>query len=155
MNNRIRHTKLMNGNEGSGPGTAGPATRSEIMTGNTQAMKGHWNEFRGLVKQRWGELTEDDLQLLEGNIEQMVGRIQQKTGEGREAIESFFAQMESRGSAAVAHAAQYAHQVGDSVRERYDRIEDRVKHDPATSIAMVFGVGIVAGLIAGLAIRHR
>ena len=71
----------------------------------------------GLARQRWSQLTEDDLGVLEGNIEQLIGRIQQKTGEGREAIEKFFSEMTSRGSSAVAHAAeaagQYAHQVGD------------------------------------------
>ena len=64
----------------------------------------------------------------EGNIEQLVGRIQQKTGEGREAIEKFFSEMTSRGSSAVAHAAeaagQYAHQVSDQIRERYDSAEE-------------------------------
>ncbi len=129
------------------------------MTSDMQALNGRWNQFRGLVKQRWSELTEDDLQLLEGSIEQMVGRIQQKTGEGREAIESFFSDLTSRGSTAVAHAAtsvgQYAHQVGDRVRGRYDRMEEVVREDPAKSVVLVFGIGVVAGLIAGLAIRSR
>ena len=129
------------------------------MTSEMLAMNGKWNQFRGLIKQRWRELTEDDLQLLEGSIEQMVGRIEQKTGEGREAIESFFSDLTSRGSTAMAHAAnsvdQYARQVGDRVRGRYDLMEDVVRQDPAKSIALVFGIGVVTGLIAGLAIRSR
>jgi uncharacterized protein YjbJ (UPF0337 family) len=126
---------------------------------NAQAIQGQWNQFRGLVKQRWGELTDDDLQLLEGNIEQLVGRIQQKTGEGREAVERFFSDLVSRGSTAAAHAAhavgQYSHQVRDQIRERYDSAKGRVRHHPTESVTAVLGIGLVAGLIIGLAIRAR
>ena len=91
---------------------------------NVQTIQGEWNYLCGLAKQRWSQLTEDDFGAQEGNFEQLVGRIQQKTGEGREAIEKFFAEMTSRGSSAVSHAAesagQYAHQVSDQLRERYD-----------------------------------
>jgi uncharacterized protein YjbJ (UPF0337 family) len=126
---------------------------------NMQAIQGEWNYLCGLARQRWGQLTEDDLGVQEGNIEQLVGRIQQKTGEGREAIEKFFSEMTSRGSSSVAHAAesagQYAHQVGDRVRERYDNAESLVRHYPIESVVAAFGIGLVAGLIAGLAIRAR
>ena len=57
---------------------------------NVQTIQGEWNYLCGLARQRWSQLTEDDLGAQEGNIEQLVGRIQQKTGEGREAIEKFF-----------------------------------------------------------------
>ena len=106
-----------------------------------------------------GQLTDDDLQIQGGNFDQLVGLIQQKTGEGREAIETFLADMTSRGSSAVAHAAEtagrYAHDAVDQARDRYDRAEAAVRHNPAQSVAMVFGIGLVAGLIVGLAVRHR
>ena len=124
---------------------------------NTQEIQGQWNQLRGRVKERWGQLTDDDLQIQAGNFDQLVGRIQQKTGEGREAIEKFFSDMTSRGSSAVAHAAEaagrYAHQVGDQVRDRYDNAEGVVRHHPAETVVAVLGIGLVAGLIVGLAIR--
>ena len=55
---------------------------------NLQTIQGGWNHLCALARQRWSQLTEDDLRVQEGNIEQLVGRIQQKTGEGREAIET-------------------------------------------------------------------
>ncbi len=67
--------------------------------------------------------------------------------------------MTTRGSSAVTHAAEaagrYAHQVSDQVRDRYDRAEGVVRHNPARSVAVVFGLGLVAGLIVGLTVRHR
>jgi len=126
---------------------------------NAQTITGEWNQLCGLARQRWSQLTEDDLGVQEGNLEQLVGRIQQKTGEGREAIEKFFSEITSRGSSAVAHAAeaagQYAHQVGDRLRERYDNAESLVRHHPTETVLAAFGIGLVAGVITGLAIRGR
>jgi len=126
---------------------------------NVQTIQGEWNYLCGLARQRWSQLTEDDLGVLEGNVEQLIGRIQQKTGEGREAIEKFFSDATSRGSSAVANAAeaagQYAHQVGDQIRERYDSAENLVRRHPTETVVAAFGIGLFAGLIAGLAIRSR
>jgi uncharacterized protein YjbJ (UPF0337 family) len=137
---------------------------------NAQELQGQWNSLRGQVKQKWGQLTDDDLQIHGGNVDQLVGRIQQKTGEGREAIERFLGELTSRGSSAVAQAAEsvgnFAHQAGDRLRDqygyiadqardRYDQAQDVVRHSPAQSVAAAFGVGLVAGLVIGLAIRSR
>ncbi len=126
---------------------------------NMQTIQGEWDDLCGLARQRWNQLTEDDLRVQVGNIEQLVGRIQEKTGEGREAIEKFFSEMTSRGSSAVAHAAgaagQYAHQVGDQIRERYDSAEGLVRRHPTLAVVEAFGIGLVAGLIIGLTIRAR
>ena len=42
---------------------------------------GNWNQFKGKVKQRWGQLTDDELSEVEGHFDQLVGLVQQKTGE--------------------------------------------------------------------------
>jgi uncharacterized protein YjbJ (UPF0337 family) len=129
------------------------------MATGAKEIQGQWDRLRGRARERWAQLTDDDLQIREGDLDQLVGRIQQKTGEGREAIEAFLADPTTRGSSAVAHAAEaagrYAHQVSDQVRDRYDRAQGVVRHNPARSVAVVFGLGLVAGLIVGLAVRHR
>ncbi len=43
-------------------------------------IEGNWVEFKGLVKERWGELTDDDLLQIQGERQQLVGRIQQTYG---------------------------------------------------------------------------
>ena len=43
-------------------------------------VEGNWVEFKGLVKERWGELTDDDLMQIQGERQQLVGRIQQTYG---------------------------------------------------------------------------
>jgi uncharacterized protein YjbJ (UPF0337 family) len=119
---------------------------------NMQEVKGQWNQLQGLVKKRWGQLTDDDLRVLGENLDELVGFIQQKTGEGREAIESFLSAMTSRSMAAVSHAAESA---GRYTREGLHRAGDTVRHHPGPSAATVFGIGLVAGVLVGLAIRRR
>jgi uncharacterized protein YjbJ (UPF0337 family) len=43
-------------------------------------VSGGWKEFRGKVKEKWGELTDDDLDRIDGQREQLEGQIQQKYG---------------------------------------------------------------------------
>ena len=50
-------------------------------------IKGDWNIIKGRLKEKWAQLTEDDLQYIEGRQEELYGRIQKRTGETREAIE--------------------------------------------------------------------
>ena len=50
---------------------------------NQQTLTGHWNEVRGKLKEKWGQLSDDDLRSFSGSIDQLVGRIQEKTGDAR------------------------------------------------------------------------
>ena len=96
---------------------------------NAQALQGQWNQIRGELKKKWGQLTEDDLRFNNGNIDQLVGKIQQRTGEAREAIEQFLTEATSQGASAISQAAgqvgQYARYAGDQAREGYNRISDQ------------------------------
>lgn len=47
---------------------------------------GRWNELKGKVKQRWGDLTDDEIAQTEGNIDELIGKIQQKYGGTKEEI---------------------------------------------------------------------
>lgn len=54
---------------------------------NTLQIKGNWNIAKGKLKQKWGELTDDDLDYVEGKEDELLGRIQKRTGQTREEIE--------------------------------------------------------------------
>jgi uncharacterized protein YjbJ (UPF0337 family) len=49
-------------------------------------MKGKWNQLKGEVKRKWGQMTDDDLLQVEGNMDKLIGKIQERTGEQRDAI---------------------------------------------------------------------
>lgn len=54
---------------------------------NTDQLEGNWKILKGKLKQKWGQLTDDDLDVVEGQKDELIGRIQKRTGETREAIE--------------------------------------------------------------------
>lgn len=54
---------------------------------NKLQLKGDWNITKGKLKQKWADLTDDDLQYIEGKQDELIGRIQKRTGESREAVE--------------------------------------------------------------------
>jgi uncharacterized protein YjbJ (UPF0337 family) len=49
-------------------------------------IEGNWNQIKGKMKQKYGELTDDDLKYAEGKDDELIGRLQEKTGKTREAI---------------------------------------------------------------------
>jgi uncharacterized protein YjbJ (UPF0337 family) len=51
--------------------------------------KGNWNIMKGKLKQKWANLTDDDLQFAEGKADELIGRIQKRTGETHDAIKRY------------------------------------------------------------------
>ena len=49
-------------------------------------IKGNWNEIKGKLKQRYANLTDDDLSYSEGKAEEMLGKVQKKVGKTREEL---------------------------------------------------------------------
>jgi len=49
-------------------------------------MKGTWNEVKGRLKQKYADLTDDDLMFAEGKEDELYGRLQQKLGKSKEEI---------------------------------------------------------------------
>ncbi|HEY9487859.1 MAG TPA: CsbD family protein [Chryseosolibacter sp.] len=49
-------------------------------------IKGAWNEMKGKLKQKYAQLTDDDLTYEEGREDEMYGRLQKKLGKTRDEI---------------------------------------------------------------------
>lgn len=49
-------------------------------------IKGTWNELKGKLKQKYGELTDDDLTFAEGKEDELYGRLQKRLGKTKEEI---------------------------------------------------------------------
>jgi len=52
-------------------------------------IKGNWNQVKGKLKQKYGDLTDDDLTYVEGQKDELLGRIQKKTGQSKEEVKKF------------------------------------------------------------------
>lgn len=54
---------------------------------NEDILKGKWKQFRGQVKETWGELTDDDLDRIDGAQDKLAGKIQERYGYTKEKAE--------------------------------------------------------------------
>ena len=54
---------------------------------NWDQIKGDWKQFRGRIKQQWGELTDDDLDVIDGVRDELVGKLQSRYGYAKERAE--------------------------------------------------------------------
>lgn len=63
---------------------------------NWDRIKGDWKQFKGRVKEQWGELTDDHLDQIEGQREQLVGRIQKQYGISRDEADRQVSEWETR-----------------------------------------------------------
>lgn len=57
---------------------------------NSKEIKGNWNEFKGKLKQKFADLTDDDLLYEEGKEDEMWGKLQKKIGKTEKEIKSLF-----------------------------------------------------------------
>lgn len=53
---------------------------------NKLEIKGNWNEIKGKLKQKYGNLTDDDLTFAEGKEDELYGRLQKKLGKSKEEL---------------------------------------------------------------------
>ena len=51
---------------------------------NVEQIKGNWQIFKGKVKEEWGRLTDDEINVSEGQIDQLAGRVAVKYGIAKE-----------------------------------------------------------------------
>jgi uncharacterized protein YjbJ (UPF0337 family) len=47
---------------------------------NWDQVEGKWKQYSGKVKEKWGKLTDDDLDVIRGRRDQLIGRIQERYG---------------------------------------------------------------------------
>ena len=64
---------------------------------NALQLKGDWNIVKGKLKQKFAQLTDDDLQYVRGKEDELLGRIQKRTGQTKEAVEKAFGECDDCG----------------------------------------------------------
>ncbi|MCO6148590.1 CsbD family protein [Flavobacterium sp. NRK1] len=57
---------------------------------NSTELRGNWDEFKGKLKQKYGQLTDDDLAYEEGKEDEMWGKLEKKLGKAKKEILSLF-----------------------------------------------------------------
>lgn len=54
---------------------------------NWDTVEGNWKQFKGTVKEKWGKLTDSDIDTLSGKKDQFLGKLQERYGYSRDEAE--------------------------------------------------------------------
>jgi uncharacterized protein YjbJ (UPF0337 family) len=69
---------------------------------NRDRIEGNWKIMKGKVKEQWGKLTDDDLDVIAGKRDQMIGRIQERYGcqrdEAERQVDTFWDRYDDNGA---------------------------------------------------------
>ena len=67
---------------------------------NKQTIEGNWLTLKGKVREQWGKLTDDDVDVIAGKRDQLVGKIKERYGKTVEVVEKEVTDFETRHSKA-------------------------------------------------------
>ena len=63
---------------------------------NWDQVQGNWQPFKGSIQEKWGHLTDDNLDVIAGKRDQLAGKIQEAYGVSKEEAEKQIADWESK-----------------------------------------------------------
>lgn len=90
--------------------------------------QGSWKTIVGAVKEKFSQISGDELTGVEGNLDKLIGLIQRKSGQSREWVESFLSDASGTTKGVAQQVgdktAQFAHQAAETVRDNYEQLSD-------------------------------
>lgn len=63
---------------------------------NEHTIEGNWMQLKGKLRETWGELTDDDVDVIAGRRDQLVGRIRERYGKSADVVEREVKEFEAR-----------------------------------------------------------
>lgn len=67
---------------------------------NKQTIEGNWMQLKGKVRETWGDLTDDDIDVIAGKRDQLIGKLKERYGKSTEEVDREVTDFESRNSRA-------------------------------------------------------
>jgi hypothetical protein len=142
---------------------------SQMMVDHDTLMRS-WHEISAKLRQHWTALTNEDLQSFNGDVNQLVELIQHKTGDVRLIVERYLEELTVNAAAMLERTAkdvractheseerieEGARQVAEAWQQGRETVAAYTRQNPAASLALWFGAGIVTGVVVGLSVRRR
>lgn len=57
---------------------------------NSDIAEGKWKQLKGKIQQKWGDITDDEMDKINGNRQEFVGMMQEKHGKTKQEAEEAF-----------------------------------------------------------------
>ena len=129
-------------------------------------VEGNWKQIKGRVKERWGELTDDDLTAIAGRRDRLEGMIQERYGYAKETarreIEDWYRSLESNLAEEIESLRSGIRSLASTVEriaqeelphararatDVIEQAEDAVKRNPLVVVAIALVLGILVGVL--------
>ncbi len=135
-----------------------------------QELSSKWNAMARAVKQKYNQVTDDELDMVDGSVQHLIALLQQKTGQTRQQVEEFMSEVcEKHGSTYAQFCdtmVDYADAAAESLRDGYGQVSRRVQRGyeqsvdtmssrPVISAGAALGVGLIVGVAIGLSIAAQ
>ena len=91
----------------------------------------NWDTIKGQLKQRYAQLTDDDLTFIEGKGEELFGRLQAKLGMGREDLQAQLDELSGEAGELVEEATAKTEEFSGEVRSRAEALAGDLKEKAA------------------------
>ena len=137
-------------------------------------VEGNWKQLKGNAKRQWGKLTDSDLTAIAGRREELEGKIQERYGytkdrvrreikewaeslrsvlnQSREdwtdQIDTIRADLERLTSTVSRVANTQLERAQDKAVDAAAQVEDAVRRNPTSALAIAFGLGFLFGVFA-------
>ncbi len=72
-----------------GPDMSARSPAHVVPVVNDDQLKGNWKQFKGELKKKWADLTDDDLLYIEGRTDKLEGKIQERYGDKQEEVKKW------------------------------------------------------------------
>lgn len=135
-----------------------------------EQVSGNWNAIVRSVKEKFSQISGDDLTRVQGNVNELIGLVQRKSGQSREWVEAFLNDAgqttENVGQRIADTASQYAAQASEVISDNYEHLSEgarqgydytmkTVSRRPLESVAIALGAGMLTGLMIGLSMASK
>jgi uncharacterized protein YjbJ (UPF0337 family) len=137
---------------------------------NEHRLQRQWSEIQGRLRERWTEVTADDLALFSGTIDELVDLVQRRTGEARDVVRQHLSAIAGDMTLLGRHTAATFAECGRQARQTIDEAAapmleslERarrqgtvyVRRHPSEAMGLCLGAGMLAGLLVGWMTRRR
>ncbi len=135
-----------------------------------EQLAGSWEEIKGKIREKWGQLSDDELERHKGSAEQLIGFVERETGQARHDIETFISEAAGGASGVMAkvreHAGEFIDRASETIQKQYGNVSNKVaagyedvkasvRENPAASVATAFGAGLLFGIVLTLVLHSR
>jgi uncharacterized protein YjbJ (UPF0337 family) len=100
---RGTHAASSSGERDGTRGSTPRATRAPVSSAveaetimNAQTIEGNWTQFKGKIREQWGKLTDDDVDIIAGKREQLIGKIKERYGKSTDVVDREIKEFEAR-----------------------------------------------------------